>query len=36
VPLAGLEDGIVRRNISRIEFVHKSGVLREDWRGQSE
>jgi hypothetical protein len=36
VPLAGLEDGIVLRDISGIEFVHKSGVLRKDWRGQSE
>jgi hypothetical protein len=36
MPLAGLEDGIVRRHISGIEFVHKSGLLRKDWRGQSE
>jgi hypothetical protein len=36
MPLAGLEDGIVLRDIGGIEFVNQSGVLRKDWRGQSE
>jgi len=36
VPLAGVEDGIVRRDIVGIKFVQKSGLLRKDWRGQSE
>ena len=35
MPLAGLEDGIVLRDIGGIEFVQKSGVLRKDWRGKS-
>jgi len=36
VPLAGVEDGIVLRDIGGIQFVHKSGMLGKDWRGQSE
>ena len=35
VPLAGLNNGIVRGDIICIEFVKKSGLLREDRRGQS-
>ncbi len=33
--LAGLEDGVVREDISSVEFVHKGGMLREDRCGQS-
>ena len=34
--LARLADGIMCGDISGIEFVHKSRMLREDRRGQSE